>query len=816
VRDVARVIDGPEEATSAVSFARGAGAAPADTRAGQEFPAVTIALAKRPGASATDLAEVALDKVESLRPRLLPADVRVEVTRNYGATARGKSNELVEHLLLATLSVVVLISLALGWRSGIVVGIAVPVTLALTLFIYFLAGYTLNRVTLFALIFSIGILVDDAIVVVENIERHLREKPGQPLARASILAVDEVGNPTILATFTVIAAILPMAFVRGMGGPYLRPIPTGATAAMLFSLAVAFVVSPWAAQRVFARYRDAEHQTSADGTATRLYRRLMIALIRGRKARLAFFAAVIAALLGALSLVGAGAVRLKMLPFDNKSELQVLVDHDEGTPFQVTLETARLLRDRLVTVPEVRDVEVYAGTAAPFNFTGLARHYFLRREAFRADLQVNLVGKRDRATQSHDLAMAIRPMLHDIGRVRGARVSVVEMPPGPPVLETLVAEIYGPTAADREALARTVRGLFESEPDVVDVSGSLEAERTRTRLAVDAEKAGLHGASVALVSETLAGSGAGRDVGRIEDAASREPVPVRLRLSASDRAGLGRRLSLRVPTAGGDLALGELARADVEPEPQPIVHKDLKPVVYVFGDLTGRHASPVYTLMSLDRRLEALSAAGGSRVQRRWVDPPLTSDQPAVKWDGESQITYEVFRDLGIAFAIVLVLIAILVTGWFQSFAVPIAILLPIPLSLIGILPGHMLFGASFSATSMIGFIAGAGIIVRNSIILVDFIELKLRQGMALEDAVLEAGVVRFRPMLLTAAAVVIGSFVILFDPIFQGLAISLMTGEVAATVLSRMAVPVVYYLMARGRRAETLGREGLELDRAA
>jgi multidrug efflux pump subunit AcrB len=816
VRDVARVVDGPDEATTAVFFARGAGAPGQDGRAGQEFPAVTIALAKRPGASATDLAEAALAKVEALRPRLLPADVHVDVTRNYGETAREKSNELLEHLLIATLSVVVLISLAMGWRSGLVVGIAVPVTLALTLFIYFLAGYTLNRVTLFALIFSIGILVDDAIVVVENIERHLRGRSGQPLARTIVGAVDEVGNPTILATFTVIAAILPMAFVRGLGGPYLRPIPTGATAAMLFSLAVAFVVSPWAAQRVFRRGGHAVDASTAEGAATRLYRRVMTALVRQPQARWAFAAAVVVALLASMALVGAGTVRLKMLPFDNKSELQVLVDHDEGTPMEVTLETARLLRDHLVTLAEVRDVELYAGTAAPFNFNGLVRHAFLRRDPFRADLQVNLVAKQDRASQSHEYAMAIRPALQAIGRARHARVSIVEVPPGTPVLDTLVAEIYGPTAADREALARQVRGLFESEPDVVDVSDSLEAVRTRTRLAVDGEKAGLHGASVAQVAETLAAAGAGRDVGRIEAGGSREPVPVRVRFSAADRASLARRLSLRVATAGGDVALGELVRPAIEAEPQPIVHKDLKPVVYVFGDLTGPRASPVYTMSSLNRRIDALSLSDGSRVERYAIDPPATSDRPALKWDGEWQITYEVFRDLGIAFAIVLVLIAILVTGWFQSFTVPIAILLPIPLSLIGILPGHFLFGASFSATSMIGFIAGAGIIVRNSIILVDFIELKLRQGMTLEEAVTEAGVVRFRPMLLTAAAVVIGAFVILFDPIFQGLAISLMTGEIAATLLSRLTVPVVYYLVARGGRAEVLRREGRELELAA
>ncbi len=454
VRDVAHVVDGPDETTSFVSFARGAGGASAEAPAGAEHPAVTLTLAKRPGANATALAEQALAKVDTLRPQLLPADVRVDVTRNYGETAREKSNELIEHLLIATLSVVALVSLAMGWRSGLVVGIAVPVTLALNLFIYFLGGYTLNRVTLFALIFSIGILVDDAIVVVENIERHHREKPGRPFTRMVVEAVDEVGNPTILATFTVIAAILPMAFVRGPSGPYMRPIPTGASAAMLFSLAVAFVVSPWAAHRVFRGQASPAKEGRPEGAATRLYRRAMNALVNEPKARLVFLAVVLVLLVGSIGLVALGRVRVKMLPFDNKSEVQVLVDQDEGTPLEVTLETARRLRDHLVTLPEVKDVEVYAGTAAPFNFNGLVRHYFLRRAPSGADLQVNLVGKSERRMQSHEFAKAIRPALQEIGRTLGARVSVIEIPPGPPVLDTLVAEIYGPDAKSRESLAR--------------------------------------------------------------------------------------------------------------------------------------------------------------------------------------------------------------------------------------------------------------------------------------------------------------------------------------------------------------------------
>lgn len=867
VADVAQVVDGPDEAVNATFFIPGAARAAGQTAAGREYPAVTVALAKRPGANATELARAAHAKLEALRPRLLPADVQVDTTRDYGRSAAEKSNELVEHLLIATLSVVALISLAMGWRSGLVVGIAVPVTLALTLFIYFLAGYTLNRVTLFALIFSIGILVDDAIVVVENIERHHREKPNQPLWRTAVEAVDEVGNPTILATVTVIAAILPMAFVRGLMGPYMQPIPTGASAAMVFSLIVAFVVSPWAALRVFRGARseferhpdvaasDAGHAGAdesqappAEAASTRLYRRVMTALITRSRVRLAFFGGLLIVLAASIGLVVAGQVRVKMLPFDNKSEFQVLVDHDEGTPLEVTLETARQLARHLAReVPEVADVQLYAGHAAPYNFNGLVRHYFLRRAPQAADLQVNLVSKHARTRQSHDLAKAVRPELQRLGRARGARVKIVEIPPGPPVLDTLVAEIYGPSAETREALAGAVRHLFDTTAGVVDVDDSLAAQHPRWELTLDRERVALAGLSPAVALEALAGPGAGRDVAQLDLPAAREPVPVRVRLTAADRAHPERRLALRVDGVAGpaSLALAELAEAHQVREPQALLHKDLKPVVYVFGDLAGVRESPVYALAELNRRLDALRvpsvlAAGGTwrdrgaltpsdaasarvgavqailaardgqPVERLAVQAPETSDRPALKWDGEWQITYEVFRDLGLAFAVVLALIAVLVIGWFQSFKVPLAILLPVPLSLIGILPGHWAFGAFFTATSMIGFIAGAGIIVRNSIILVDFIELKLRQGRSLDEAVVEAGAVRFRPMLLTAAAVVAGSFVILFDPIFQGLALSLMMGEVAATFLSRLAVPVVYHLLARGARERELHEQGL------
>jgi multidrug efflux pump subunit AcrB len=815
VADLARVLDGPDEARDAVFFSPGPAGRAAGLPAG-EHPAVTVALAKRPGSNATTLAREALAKVDELRSHLLPRDVRVAVTRDYGETAREKSNELVEHLLLATLSVVALISLAMGWRSGLVVGVAVPVTLALTLFVYFIAGYTLNRVTLFALIFSIGILVDDAIVVVENVERHHRARPHQAFRRLVVEAVDEVGNPTILATFTVIAAILPMAFVRGLMGPYMRPIPTGASAAMIFSLLVAFAVTPWAAQRVFRHHHHAERAARAEGRLTRLYRRVMTALVTRPRVRWGFAAGILAVFLAAIGLVATGWVRVKMLPFDNKSELQVLVDHPEGTPLEVTVETARQVRRYLDTVPEVRDVELYAGVAAPFNFNGLVRHYFLRRAPEGADLQVNLVGKEERHRQSHELARAIRPAIARIAARRGAVAKVVEIPPGPPVLDTLVAEVYGRSVAEREGLARAVRRVFAATPGVVDVDDSLAAAQERVVLVPDREKAGAKGIAAAAVVEAIAGPGAGGPLASLDVPASREPVPVLARLGVADRGSLAERLALRVDSAAGPVPLGELVTVRREPVPQPVVHKDLQDVVYVFGDLAGERESPVYALAALDRGIDALALPDGGRVQRLSVAGPGGSERPAVRWDGEWQITYEVFRDLGLAFAVVLVLIGILVVGWFESFAVPLAILLPVPLSLIGILPAHGLLGAFFTATSMIGFIAGAGIIVRNSIILVDFIELEVRRGRPLEEAVVEAGVVRFRPMLLTAAAVVAGSLVILFDPIFQGLAISLMAGEVAATLLSRLAVPVVYYLVARRGRAAALAAEAGDLAAAA
>jgi multidrug efflux pump subunit AcrB len=809
--DVASITDGGEEPARYVFLGTGPAAhrRGLETFGGGEFQAVSVALAKRPGANATSLSRSVLDLTAALRGTLLPRGVSLAVTRDYGETAAHKSNELIEHLLIATLSVILLIAVAMGWRASLVIGLAVPVTLALTLFIYFVFGYTLNRVTLFALIFSIGILVDDAIVVVENIHRHHAMRDGRPLFRLAVDAVDEVGNPTILATFTVIAAILPMAFVRGLMGPYMRPIPVGASLAMLFSLLVAFVVSPWAAVRLMrheAGPGEDGGETPREGRLDRLYRAWMSRLLRRPALRTLFLAGVVALLGGSLALFAVGAVKVKMLPFDNKSELQILLDLDEGTPVEVSLQAAREVGRMLSTVPEVTDYEIYAGTAAPVNFNGLVRHYFLRQRPNGADLQVNLVPKGERREQSHDIAKRLRPAVEAIAAKYSARAKVVEIPPGPPVLSTLVAEVYGPDHVEQMAFARRVEALFRDTPGVVDVDTSIRAPQPKRLLRIDREKASLHGippSSVARAVDTALG---GEPAGLLHLEREREPVPIRVGFPAARRAGLDPALDLRLNTPSGtSVRVGDLVRVEEGAESPAIFHKNLKRVVYVFGDLAGAQESPVYAIGSLDKRLAGLKAPEGYAVERFSTRQPERTDRLAMKWDGEWHITYEVFRDLGIAFALVLALIYVLVVGWFESFLIPLVIMAPIPLSLIGIVPGHLLFGAFFTATSMIGFIAGAGIMVRNAIILVDFTEQRLRQGMPLEEAVVEAGAIRFRPMLLTAAAVVVGSFVILFDPIFQGLALSLMMGEVAATLLSRVAVPVLYFLAARRGRAAAL-----------
>jgi multidrug efflux pump subunit AcrB len=811
LRDVAQITDGPEEPADYVlmgfgdAVTRGHGDTEKENSAlrtpHSALPAVTLSVAKRKGTNAIAIADKVLEKVEHLKGTLIPSDVTVSTTRNYGETASEKSNELLLHMMIAIFSVAALIWLTLGWRESGIVAIAIPVTLALTLAVFYFYGYTLNRITLFALIFSIGILVDDAIVVVENMARHYRlpQNKGRPLIDIAIESVDEVGNPTILATFAVVAAILPMAFVGGLMGPYMKPIPIGATAAMIFSLLVAFIVTPWASLRLLKREGGHDHEGSEEGRMTKLYRVVMGKLIRVPKWRYGFLLGVVLLLLASMALVGLKLVRVKMLPFDNKSEFQVIVDMPEGTPLEQTAAVTREIGDYIRTVPEVTDYQMYVGTASPYNFNGLVRHYFMRRGANVADIQVNLVGKDDRDAQSHDIAKRVRPQIQTIAKKYNARIKVAEVPPGPPVLQTLVAEIYGPDYARQLQIARQIQDIFDKTDGVVDVDSYVEDDQTKFQFVVDKQKAALNGVSEEQVASTLRIAVAGMNVGLAHQPREKEDVPITLRLPRAERSSLDDLKQIKVQGRGGNLIpLGELVRVSQLTADKNIYHKNLMPVTYVTADIAGSVESPVYAILGLNDAIEKMKLPEGYSLERYVASQPFLTDKYAMKWDGEWHITYEVFRDLGLAFAAVLVLIYILVVGWFQSFKTPFTIMAAIPFSLVGILPAHGMMGAFFTATSMIGFIAGAGIVVRNSIILVDFVELRIKEGMPLAEAVIDAGAVRFRPMMLTAAAVVVGAVVILFDPIFQGLAISLMAGEIASLLLSRMTVPILYYLSER------------------
>ncbi|HLK49436.1 MAG TPA: efflux RND transporter permease subunit [Bryobacteraceae bacterium] len=796
VRNVADVSEGGEEPAEYVRMVR------AGDR--QFLPAVTLSIAKRKGANAVTVSDNVLRRLDLLKGSVIPSGVRVDITRNYGETAAEKSNELLLHMLIAVISVSLLIAITLGFRESLIVFLAIPVTLALTLAVFYLYGYTLNRITLFALIFSIGILVDDAIVVVENIVRHWRmpANQGRPPFEVAVEAVDEVGNPTILATLTVVAAILPMAFVGGLMGPYMRPIPIGASAAMVFSLMVAFLVTPWAAVRILKAHQGGAHGERED-RLTRLYRRVMGGILGHAPMRWGFLAMVVVLLLGSVSLFYFQFVKVKMLPFDNKSEFQVIVDMPEGTPLEETARAADALARAALDQNEVVNVQSYAGTASPFNFNGLVRHYYMRRGSGVADLQVNLLPKSERRLQSHDIAKQVRTRLVPVAARYGARIKVAEVPPGPPVLQTLVAEVYGPSQEQRIDIARRIRDLWKRTDGVVDVDWYVEDDQTKCRLVVDSEKAALHGITEDDIARTVQAASAGYTAGLLHVDSAKEDVPIVVRLDRPSRSSTDSLLNLKIAGGGGSLvSLRELVRNQPTLDDKSIYHKNLMPVTYVTGDVAGAMESPVYAVLKLGPEMKKIKAPEGYEIEQHMAAQPFDAGRYAMKWDGEWHITYEVFRDLGIAFGAVLILIYALVVGWFQSFVTPLVIMAAIPFSLVGILPAHGLLHAFFTATSMIGFIAGAGIVVRNSIILVDFIELRLREGMPLDQAVIDAGAVRFRPMLLTAAAVVVGSAVILFDPIFQGLAVALMAGEVASLALSRMTVPIVYFIVNRKRKA--------------
>ncbi len=820
LEDVARVVDGPEEPASYVWLGTGP-AAPEKglPGAGLDQEAVTVAVAKKPGTNAVEMVSD-LDRVlDGLRGTVVPSDVELLKTRDYGATAKEKSDELLKHLWSATLAVVLLMWVTLSRREATVTLVVIPVTLALTLAASYMFGYTLNRVSLFALVFSIGILVDDAIVVVENIHRHVRMRWAEPRL-TTIYAVDEVGNPTILATFAIISALLPLAFVRGLMGPYMRPIPINASAAMLFSLMVAFTISPWLAYRLFRK--EAKQAGAPTGQApdleggeretwiSRAYARAMAPLIRSSGLRVLFLAGVAGLLLLSMATLAVGFTTVKMLPHDNKSELQIVIDAPEGFTLERTNAAAREIAGVFRDLDEVTDYQIYVGTASPFNFNGLVRHYFLRSGPSVADIQVNFVHKEKRAGKSHELAKRVRRMVVPVAERLGVVVKVAEIPPGPPVMSTLVGEVYGPTLEGRLEVAHKVREIFATTDGVVDVDWEVEAEGPRAELRIDREQAIRSGVTPEVVVRTLRVALAGAEVGLLHDPVAREPVPIVLRLDRAQRAHLDDLLSMSVHGAGGRMVpLEELVEVVDDVRERFRYHKNLQPVTYVYGEVAGAVEAPVYAILDMGRRLEQVVTPTGDPLEVIATHLPEDSDRYIMKWDGEWHITYEVFRDMGIAFAVVMVLIYVLMVGWFKSFVTPVIIMVPIPLTLVGILPAHGLFGVFFTATSMIGFIALAGIIVRNSILLVDFVNLELKAGEPLERAVVKAGAVRLVPIFLTQLSTIVGSSFMLSDPIFQGLALAMISGILVSTALTLGVIPVLYYMFLKAAGVENV----VELD---
>ena len=798
LKDVATVVDGPSEIKDYVLMGFGPKAEEKGIKGvkeGELYPAVTIAVSKRKGTNAVNVAQEVLKLVDHLKGKVIPKDVNVTITRNYGETAKEKADELLEHLFIATFSVILLIAVALGVRDALVVGIAVPITLAIALFLSEMYGFTLNRVTLFALIFAIGILVDDAIVVVENIHRWFELKLAKTPREAVVRATDEVGNPTILATFTVISALMPMAFVSGLMGPYMRPIPINASVAMFFSLLVAFIITPWASYR-FLRH-DQEHQKQEidikQTTFWKVYSKIMVPLITSRPKRYAFYLFTLSLLMLSMGLFITKAVVVKMLPYDNKSELQVVLDMPEGTPLEKTLEVAKAIGDYISRQSIVTDYQIYAGTSSPFNFNGLVRHYYLRQGSNMADLQVNLINKHERSEQSHDFAKRIRPAVHEIAQKYGAKyVAVVEVPPGPPVLSPIVAEVYGPDLHEQEKFAKEVLRVFKQTPSITDQGIYLEDPAPMIRLIAKEDKLKLAGLSKEELVYTLRALIGGYQVGILQNTDT-EHVPIVIRLDERYRT-MEVLKNLKIPTKDGKLVpLSELVEIKEDTVPKTIYHKNLRRVVYVIGDVSGREEAPFYGILDVRNKILNLPNPYGS-VKELWMSLPLVEDGIYVKWDGEMHITLEVFRDLGLAFGVALFVMYVLILGWFKDFKIPGIIMAPIPLTLVGIVPGHLILGAFFTATSMIGFIALAGIIVRNSILLVDFAEERIKDGVPPHLAVVEAGVIRTRPILLTAVAVIVGAFVILFDPIFNGLAISLIFGTIGSTTLTLILIPVMYY----------------------
>ena len=804
ITDVARVEEGPDLPSAYVWHGFGRGAAGESGKGGGEHPAVSIAITKKPGTNAVDVAGQVIARAEALRNQIVPAGVHVTVTRNYGETANDKAMKLIQKLVFATLSVVALVWFTLGRREAGIVGIAVLLTLAATLFASWAWGFTLNRVSLFALIFSIGILVDDAIVVVENIHRR-RALSSEPLAEVIPAAVDEVGGPTILATLTVIAALLPMAFVSGLMGPYMSPIPINASMGMAISLAIAFVITPWLALKLLPAQAP-HHAESGEGRLDRLFARMspLLGRERGRRNRLKLLAGVLLAILLSVSLAVVQLVVLKMLPFDNKSEFQVVVDMPAGTPVERTAAVLRDLSAEIARVPEVTHYQAYAGVASPINFNGLVRQYYLRESAALGDIQVNLLDKHARDRKSHEIALAVRPALQKIGQAHGAEVKVVEVPPGPPVLAPIVAEIYGPDPAGQLAVAKRVRAAFAATPDIVDVDDTVDDNAPKLLVRIQQGKAAVSGVAARDVVETMRMGLAGEYATPVHDGAAKYEVPVRITLPPERLDRLDELLKLTVRSRSGELVvLSELVEVIPTTREQTIHHKDLLPVAYVTGDMGGGVDSPLYGMFGIRARVAGQPLPEGGVLGETFISQP--GNQYAgysLKWDGEWQITYETFRDMGLAYAVGLVLIYLLVVAQFGSYLVPLIIMAPIPLTIIGVMPGHALLGAQFTATSMIGMIALAGIIVRNSILLVDFVNLQVGEGVPLERAVIHAAAARAKPIVLTGLAAMLGALFILDDPIFNGLAISLLFGIAVSTLLTLVVIPVLYYAAIYRRHA--------------
>ncbi len=806
--DVARVVDGPPPPSRYVTHTIGAAGAEAGAgrAAGATYPAVTIQVTKKPGENAVDVARRIEQRVAELRNTVIPAGVETTVTRDYGKTADAKAKLLIYKLMFATLSVVALVFVTLGRREAAIVGIAVILTLAATLFASWAWGFTLNRVSLFALIFSIGILVDDAIVVVENIHRHRPLEPQSPLAALIPKAVDEVGGPTILATFTVIAALLPMAFVTGLMGPYMSPIPINASMGMLISLGVAFMITPWLALRL-APKGDGAHGDHGPGRLDRWlatsFGRLLTPFVdplRGARRRALLGIGILVAIAASISLAFGELVVLKMLPFDNKSEFQVVVDMPAGSPVERTAAAVADIAAFVATVPEVTDLQAYAGTASPINFNGLVRQYELRQLPEQGDVQVNLVDRKLRSRQSHEIALAVRPPLEEIGSRHGAKVKVVEVPPGPPVMSPIVAEIYGPDEPGRHALAKLVRGALAKEPHVVGLDDSIEDAAPRALVRVDRRKAAIAGVTTADVVAALRVTLDGDDVTSLHDARSKYAVPIRLAFPPEQQGRLERLLATTVRSASGvNVPLSELVQVQPAEREKTRYRKDLLPVSYVYGDVAGGTDSPLYGMFGARGNLAALAVPNGGRLDEHFIAQPSDPYRAyALKWDGEWQVTYETFRDMGIAYAVGLILIYLLVVAQFGSYVTPLVIMAPIPLTIIGVMPGHALLGKPFTATSMIGMIALAGIIVRNSILLVDFVNLQVARGVPLSRAVVDAAAARAKPIALTGLAAMAGAFFILDDPIFSGLAIALIFGILVSTLLTLVVIPVLYYAVNR------------------